>query len=79
MQNPINKEQWIEWKRNRVTQELEKSIQSRIEDCIETLTSKVNDRDYDTFIKGMIHGLREVLDIRFGEDSEDKEELKDEI
>ena len=47
-------------------------IQERVKDTLENLVP-VNDREYDVFMKGMVHAFREVLEWepQLEEDQED--------
>lgn len=50
------------------------AIQSRIEEAKENLLPASNSHDYDLFVKGMIHGFSEVLELKF-----EKEQTNDEV
>ena len=76
----LSPEAWQEWQRNSVTEAVMDQIKVRIEDAKDQLVGPSNDRDYDQFVKGMIRGFQEVLDVQletFEEDSEDEVQTGD--
>lgn len=76
----LNPEAWQEWQRNSVTAAVMDQIRARIEDAKEQLIGPSNDRDFDQFVKGMIRGFQEVLDVQLDvliEDSEDEVQTGD--
>ena len=60
----VNPEQWQEWKRSEVTEAVMNQIRVRIEEAKEQLVGPSNERDFDQFVKGMIRGFQEVLDVQ---------------
>lgn len=71
----LSPEAWAEWRKNSVTEAVMEQIQVRINDAKDQLIGPSNDRDFDQFVKGMIRGFQEVLDVQletFEEDSEDE-------
>ena len=70
----VNPEQWVEWKRNNVTEAVMLQVQDRIEEAKELLCGVSNDRDFDQYIKGMIRAFSEVLDVQL--EIEDKDEIQ---
>ena len=52
-------------------------IRDRIEESKEQLIGASNDRDFDQYVKGMIRGFMEVLEVRL--DLTTEEEMRDEI
>ena len=73
----IEPEQWQEWVKNSVTIQVMDQIRRRIEDSKEQLLGPSNDRDFDQFVKGMIRGFQEVLDVQL--DVTTEEEYEDEV
>ena len=73
MQKP-NPEQWVEWRRNDVTEAVMDQIRVRIEEAKEQLVGPSNDRDFDQFVKGMIRGFQEVLEVQLDTSEEDSED-----
>lgn len=57
---PINKEMFREWQKNPVTETLLASIYERIDDCKNELIIS-SDVEYDRVVKGIVLGLREIL------------------
>ena len=76
MQN-IEPEQWQEWVKNSVTIQVMDQIRRRIEDSKEQLLGPSNDRDFDQFVKGMIRGFNEVLEVQLEKDSDDEVQAGD--
>ena len=73
-------EQWQEWQRNDVTEAVMDQIRVRIEEAKEQLVGPSNERDFDQFVKGMIRGFQEVLEVQLDtseEDSEDEIQARD--
>ena len=68
----IEPEQWQEWVKNSVTIQVMDQIRRRIEDSKEQLLGPSNDRDFDQFVKGMIRGFNEVLEVQLERDSDDE-------
>ena len=72
----VNKELWQEWQRNNVTLQVMDQIKDRIEEAKDQLIGPSNERDFDQYVKGMIRGFQEVLDVQLDltieEDSEDE-------
>ena len=68
----IEPEQWQEWVKNSVTIQVMDQIRGRIEDSKEQLLGPSNDRDFDQFVKGMIRGFNEVLEVQLERDSDDE-------
>lgn len=71
----LSPEAWQEWQRSSITEAVMGEIKVRIEDAKNQLIGPSNDRDFDQFVKGMIRGFQEVLDVQletFEEDSEDE-------
>ena len=73
----IEPEQWQEWVKNSVTIQVMDQIRRRIEDSKEQLLGPSNDRDFDQFIKGMIRGFNEVLEVQLEKDSDDEVQAGD--
>ena len=73
----IEPEQWQEWVKNSVTIQVMDQIRRRIEDAKEQLLGPSNDRDFDQFIKGMIRGFNEVLEVQLEKDSDDEVQAGD--
>ena len=76
----LSPEAWQEWQRNSVTEAVMDQIRVRIEDSKDQLLGPSNDRDFDQFVKGMVRGFQEVLDVQletFEEDSEDEVQAGD--
>lgn len=70
----IEKSEFIDWKNNVVTQEFLKAVAARSEQAIQILALSAGvDPLSDRFTCGMIHAMREVLDVQF----DDIEETKD--
>lgn len=55
------KSQLREWQSNEVTEFLHEVLAERINNCAEELLASRKDPENDIFLKGMAHGLREVL------------------
>ena len=68
----IEPEQWQEWVKNSVTIQVMDQIRRRIEDSKEQLLGPSNDRDFDQFVKGMIRGFNEVLEVQLERNSDDE-------
>lgn len=49
-------------------------VKDRIEEAKENLLPANNSREFDLFVKGMIHGFNEVLELKF-----EKETSEDEV
>lgn len=62
----VSQERFLEWKDNPVTQAVMEVVKYRIEDTKEKLTG-LNDRDYDIYLKGMIRGFQEMLEVTIEE------------
>lgn len=60
----VNPEQWQEWRTSKVTLEVMSQIRSRVEEAKDQLIGPSNDRDFDQYVKGMIKGFTEVLEIQ---------------
>lgn len=61
----VTQEQWREWLSHPVTEAVKEAIRSRVADAIEqVIDSPANERDFDQFVKGMIRGLKEALDVQ---------------
>jgi len=73
----VEPEQWQEWVKNSVTIQVMDQIRRRIEDAKEQLLGPSNDRDFDQFIKGMIRGFNEVLEVQLEKDSDDEVQAGD--
>ena len=73
----VEPEQWQEWTKNNVTIQVMDQIRRRIEDAKEQLLGPSNDRDFDQFIKGMIRGFNEVLEVQLEKDSDDEVQAGD--
>ena len=73
----IEPEQWQEWVKNSVTIQVMDQIRRRIEDSKEQLLGPSNDRDFDQFVKGMIRGFNEVLEVQLEKDSDDEVQAGD--
>ena len=73
----VSPEQWQEWQRNSVTLEVMEQVRSRIEEAKDQLVGPSNDRDFDQFVKGMIRGFTEVLEVQL--DLTTEEEWDDEV
>ena len=58
----INKDDWIVWKSDYVTKEVFKEVQRRLEAAREENDS-MSDIEYTSFLRGMIHAFKEVLNI----------------
>lgn len=68
----LSPEEWAEWQKSRVTEAVMAKIRDRIEDSKDQLLGPSNDRDFDQFVKGMIRGFNEVLDVQLEEEDEDE-------
>ena len=73
----ISPEAWAEWQRNNVTLEVMEQVRNRIEEAKDQLVGPSNDRDFDQFVKGMIRGFTEVLEVQL--DLTTEEEWDDEV
>lgn len=73
----VSPEAWQEWQRNSVTLEVMEQVRSRIEEAKDQLVGPSNDRDFDQFVKGMIRGFTEVLEVQL--DLTTEEEYEDEV
>ena len=76
----VNPEKWQEWQNSNVTEAVMDQIRVRIEEAKEQLVGPSNDRDFDQFVKGMIRGFQEVLEVQLDtseEDSEDEVQTRD--
>ena len=73
----INPEQWQEWRRNSVTTAVMELIKERIEEAKDQLVGPSNDRDFDQYVKGMIKGYNELLDVQL--DIFTEEDIEDEV
>lgn len=73
MQN-VGPEQWQEWRRNSVTMAVMDQIRARIEDAKDQLIGASNERDFDQYVKGMIRGFTEVLDVKLDLTTEEEDE-----
>ena len=73
----VEPEQWQEWTKNNVTIQVMDQIRRRIEDAKEQLLGPSNDRDFDQFVKGMIRGFNEVLEVQLEKDSDDEVQAGD--
>ena len=73
----VSPEQWQEWQKNSVTLEVMEQVRSRIEEAKDQLVGPSNDRDFDQFVKGMIRGFTEVLEVQL--DLTTEEEWDDEV
>ena len=73
----VSPEQWQEWKKNSVNLEVMEQVRSRIEEAKDQLVGPSNDRDFDQFVKGMIRGFTEVLEVQL--DLTTEEEYEDEV
>ena len=73
----VSPEQWQEWQKNSVTLEVMEQVRSRIEEAKDQLVGPSNDRDFDQFVKGMIRGFTEVLEVQL--DLTTEEEYEDEV
>ncbi len=66
----ITKDEFILWKSSPVTNEVFGIINERIQDAKEVLAKQAGiDSREDGFYCGMIHALREILEISYEEDS----------
>ena len=70
----IGPEQWQEWKRSDVTQAVMDQIRERIEEAKDQLLGSNNDRDFDQYVKGMVRGFSEVLEVQLDLPTEEDEE-----
>lgn len=61
----ISTQDFLTWKQDSVTQAFFQSVQYRIEDAKETLSTSAGiDSDSDNWFRGFIAGQRDVLDVR---------------
>ena len=70
----INPEQWQEWRRNSVTIAVMELIKERIEEAKDQLIGPSNDRDFDQYVKGMIKGYNELLEVQLDIFTEEEDE-----
>lgn len=64
MQN-VSKEQWLEWVRHPVTEALKATVSEAIELAKNSvINSYDNPHDYDAYMKGVIKGLNEILEVQ---------------
>lgn len=70
----LSPEEWISWQRNSVTEAVMDQIRVRIEDAKDQLVGPSNDRDFDQFVKGMIRGFQEVLEVQLDTSQEEDED-----
>ena len=73
-------EQWVEWLRSDITVLVMDQVRDRIEEARDQLCGPSNDRDFDQFVKGMIRGFQEVLEVQLDtseEESEDEIQARD--
>ena len=70
----VNPKDWNSWRKNEVTQAVMNQIRDRIEESKEQLIGASNDRDFDQYVKGMIRGFMEVLDVRLELTTEEEDE-----
>ena len=69
----MNREQFLEWKENKVTQAVMLAVVNRVELAKEELVASDNPA-YDQFVRGMIRAFREVLDVNLDDVQEEKSE-----
>ena len=61
----ISTQDFLTWKQDSVTQAFFQSVQYRIEDAKENLSTSAGlDSDSDNWFRGFIAGQRDVLDVR---------------
>ena len=70
----LGPEQWQEWQRNEITMAVMDQIRDRIEESKEQLIGASNDRDFDQYVKGMIRGFMEVLEVRLELTTEEEDD-----
>ena len=68
---------WQEWESHPVTKASKESQRQRLRDLVQQLIGPSNDRDFDQFIKGMIRGYDENLNVNLVDETE--EEVKSEV
>ena len=56
---------WDEWQLNPVTRKFKEAVENRLEDTKDELTARLNDRDADMFLKGMVQGYSEILEVEY--------------
>lgn len=67
----ISKEEFIDWKQSEVTKAYYQAVDERIEDAKEVLSYEAGkSSDADSFMRGLIYGLREVKDFYVAEQEE---------
>ncbi len=69
----LTREDVEEWRKNDVTVQLISQIKDRVEEAKDQLCGPTNDRDFDQFVKGMIRGFTEVLELQLDVSTEDME------
>lgn len=78
MKHSTTLEEFRDWRKNPVTQEVMEVIRERINDSKNALVVGTNDREYDLFVKGMIKAFNEVLEMKFSEGEQDEDEIQPE-
>ncbi len=63
MQN-VTPQDFQEWKSHPVTLKVMEAIRNRIDEAKDNLISATNSREFDLWMKGFIHGMYELLDVK---------------
>ena len=61
-------DEFRDWRKSPVTQEVMQAIQARIEEAKNSLIVSTNEHEYDVFIKGMIQAFNEVVNMEFSDE-----------